>query len=764
MRRHIGSWMILAAMMALLVSGCKKDPAKAKLEFVESAEKYIAEQKWNEAIIQYRNALKIDPTSSELQVSLAEAYMRNQQYREAFAAYKRAAELDPNNAKAQLALVRFYLIVKQPDEALQIVQKVREKDPNNLDAALLEASAFAGKNDRQQAMKIVEEQIAKHGDRPEPYMHKGMFLIAGGEMEKGKEMFDKVVSIDPKNVDAYRNIGTYYAAKKDYAKAEESYRKAVDLNPDSLQAKQMLLQFYMAATKDGKQSQPDKAEPVMKDIVKLSKNSDTSRMELGDFYKTIGRNDQAKAVFEQLAKDSPKFMPPRYALAQYAFDEKRIEDGDKIVADILKERPKDPQALILSGRSHIEHKEPEKAINDLEAALKLDPKLPMLHHLMGIAYEQTGNFDRAQASFEEAINQNQNFLLAKLALADLMLNRHNPDATLKYTDDILKVQNVAEAHLYAGNAWGQKNDLNKATAEFQKFIELAPNSPKGYVRLAYTAMLQKKFDVAEKNFKKALEISFKEFDAVEGLTSVYIQQNKAAQAETFIKNLIAQDGNVAGFYMVLGKFYLQQKRMPEAEAALNKAHNLDPQNTAALALLGTAYAGDKQIDKALAHYEQATRVNPKDAGLWTIYGMLNEQLGKYDVAQQAYEKALDIRPNEPSAANNLAWILARSGKDLDRALELARRAKVAMPDSPAVSDTLAWIYYKRQLFDSAAPLISDALKKQPENANYYWHYAAILDGQGKKNEAKNQLAKALQKRPELRNQDEVKQLMTRLSM
>src|SRR5262245_37943694 len=86
------------ATAALLLSGCKKDPAKAKLEFQESAEKYVAEEKYNEAIIQYRNALKIDPTSSSLTLALADTLMRNAQYRDAFMAYKRAAELDPKNA------------------------------------------------------------------------------------------------------------------------------------------------------------------------------------------------------------------------------------------------------------------------------------------------------------------------------------------------------------------------------------------------------------------------------------------------------------------------------------------------------------------------------------------------------------------------------------------------------------------------------------------------------------------------------------------
>jgi tetratricopeptide (TPR) repeat protein len=74
---------------------------------------------------------------------------------------------------------------------------------------------------------------------------------------------------------------------------------------------------------------------------------------------------------------------------------------------------------------------------------------------------------------------------------------------------------------------------------------------------------------------------------------------------------------------------------------------------------------------------------------------------------------LAIDANAAVAANNLASLYCEYGGDMDKAVELARRAKEALPKVATVSDTLGWIYYKRELFDSAIPLLQEAVRQEP---------------------------------------------------
>src|SRR5262245_8631996 len=90
------------AALAVVAVSCRKDPEKLKQEFFASAEKYVAENKYQEAIVQYRNAISTDPRFGEAHYRIAEAFTHEQNLRQALIEYIRAADLMPTNVEAQL--------------------------------------------------------------------------------------------------------------------------------------------------------------------------------------------------------------------------------------------------------------------------------------------------------------------------------------------------------------------------------------------------------------------------------------------------------------------------------------------------------------------------------------------------------------------------------------------------------------------------------------------------------------------------------------
>src|SRR5438309_10653333 len=91
---------IVALMVALFAAGCRKDPETKKKEFIASGDQLMTAEKYADAIIQYRNAAKIDPNSSAVFFKLRDVYFKNAQLREAFGSYKKSIELDTNNIEA----------------------------------------------------------------------------------------------------------------------------------------------------------------------------------------------------------------------------------------------------------------------------------------------------------------------------------------------------------------------------------------------------------------------------------------------------------------------------------------------------------------------------------------------------------------------------------------------------------------------------------------------------------------------------------------
>src|ERR1043166_2575772 len=110
---------VLAACLAALVlcfAGCSKDPETAKKDFVASGKKYMEKGKFQEAAIQYRNALKLDPRYAEAYYRLGETNMAQQQWGDAFKNLQQAIDLDPANSDARMEIGKLYLGARQYKE------------------------------------------------------------------------------------------------------------------------------------------------------------------------------------------------------------------------------------------------------------------------------------------------------------------------------------------------------------------------------------------------------------------------------------------------------------------------------------------------------------------------------------------------------------------------------------------------------------------------------------------------------------------------
>ena len=104
-----------------------------------------------------------------------------------------------------------------------------------------------------------------------------------------------------------------------------------------------------------------------------------------------------------------------------------------------------------------------------------------------------------------------------------------------------------------------------------------------------------------------------------------------------------------------------------------------------------------------------------------MVAIILEMQGKPAEAQRVYEQVVAAHPRAAVAANNLAWMHAERGVDLDLALQLAQAAKQELPNAPEVNDTLGWIYYRKDLATLAVPALESAVHADPKNASFSYH-------------------------------------------
>jgi len=106
-----------------------------------------------------------------------------------------------------------------------------------------------------------------------------------------------------------------------------------------------------------------------------------------------------------------------------------------------------------------------------------------------------------------------------------------------------------------------------------------------------------------------------------------------------------------------------------------------------------------------------------------------------------------LDPKLAPAKNNLAYILAESGRNLDRALDLAQEAKSMLPDNGHAADTLGWVLYKKGIPSASVGYLLEAEglfeADDPELGIVRYHLAQAYVASDRKEEAREALRRAL---------------------
>jgi tetratricopeptide (TPR) repeat protein len=238
------------------------------------------------------------------------------------------------------------------------------------------------------------------------------------------------------------------------------------------------------------------------------------------------------------------------------------------------------------------------------------------------------------------------------------------------------------------------------------------------------------------------------------------QQKSAARAH--IDERLAKNPKDAAVLLLSASFYREVKDLDKAEQAFLKLLQEQPGALEAYQSLAEIYLSQNRMDQAREKYEELAKRQPKPVMAQTMIGMILQGQGKTAEAQRRFEMVLEIDPRAAVASNNLAWIYAEHGGNLDTALQLARTAKEQLPDIPQVNDTLGWIYVKKGLYSLAVPLLKAAADKDPKRAGFQYHLGMAYFGSNEKANAKAALERALKMDPNLEGSAEARKVLAEI--
>src|SRR5262245_7359470 len=135
--RHLQTWTVLLAVGLLVGAGCSRSPEAQKARYLDRGDKYAAREQYREAILEYRNVLRLDPTNARATRQLGLSHNQLGEVAQAFPFLLKAQELAPDDSEVRLKLGAIYLLAGKRDEAREEANTVLTREPNNLDALAL---------------------------------------------------------------------------------------------------------------------------------------------------------------------------------------------------------------------------------------------------------------------------------------------------------------------------------------------------------------------------------------------------------------------------------------------------------------------------------------------------------------------------------------------------------------------------------------------------------------------------------------------------
>ena len=217
--------------------------------------------------------------------------------------------------------------------------------------------------------------------------------------------------------------------------------------------------------------------------------------------------------------------------------------------------------------------------------------------------------------------------------------------------------------------------------------------------------------------------------------------------------------------MILAGLLEAAGRKEEALDAIKLAIDQDPKRIDLYHYLASFYIRNHMTSQALREYEDILNKKPDDIKAATLLALIHHDAGHVEDAVKVYTYILDRDPGNAIASNNLAWIIANKDKrpNLDRALQLATKAKEKFPDNPRICDTLGYIYLKKGLYRNAQTQFAHALESMPDDPMINYHMALVLAGQGRHKDAIPFVKKALSAKEKFSERNAAQRLLSDLS-
>jgi tetratricopeptide (TPR) repeat protein len=526
--------------------------------------------------------------------------------------------------------------------------------------------------------------------------------------------------------------------------------------------------------------------PVLRPVKQIERE-ELTRSKAEDYFilardlERRGRHPEAERFYEMAYDLDPSSTVLRDQLVR-----KYLESGKFVQAQLLIKGDRPANSLdsddkrILAG-IYIKTGEFQHAIEVIENIAKPSDKD---YYSLAILYESTGNTSKALESYLAFYAAGQPSLEMGNKIVRMLVGARRYDEADSLVGRIEK-QTGEKAELFdcrgvialaRGDTASALDQFNRAITTDSTFVESARNAAQVYLQknnyamaISYYALLydrsplyqqvygrtlavlyyyNRQYAASEALLKKMLETAFDDDELHYYLGLVFVATKRNNEARLQFEKTIALNPAMDEAWRELCYCAIREKNHDEALTIATRYVKTSPKNPAVWRLKGYVCNLKKDHPRAIEAFNKALALDSSDVTTCFELGSSYERNGQIEKAAIMFNKVLKLKPDDASTSNYLGYMWAEKGIKLDSAARLITFALKQDPDNGAYLDSYAWIRFQKGDYEQAYTYILKAISRIDSDPVVYEHLGDILVKKGDRFAAAGAFRKSLQYKPE----------------
>jgi tetratricopeptide (TPR) repeat protein len=784
-----------------LLTACGS-PKEREAAHLQSGKALYADGDLVKAILEFRNALQINPTGTEARYYVGLILERQGNFPAAISAFQEVSMQDPQNRDAHLKLGQYALLATNPDKAILHADKLVALSPSSADGHTMRAAALLMEG------KLAETEIeAKAALALKPNDPDALVVLASQRarqkrFDEALTLIDGGISAAPASIALWNLKLTLLRDQGNAAGVNDSLRKLIAIAPDN---PRFVLELARSLDREGKTTDAqdvfvdaihrspspspligayadflertvgaEKAIDATKAAIATAPRTETYDLLLARLHIKAGQLDQAEKLLDSLIDRLPNIsdkLETRVELAHIAQLRGNTENALDQLAAILKEDSSNRNALLLRAAINFTLAKYDNTIADTRSVLSAEPTSSIALGLLAQSYLATDERELAVATLRTLVGVAPDNVDAHVKLAGLLATK-SPDEAVQQLDAALLLRaDMVDLQLSKAQILIYSKQWDKGEMIGRTLLADSNTAAIGHQVLGEAALARQDYQSAIAELKAALDLG-RDFAVIGPILTEAQRQAEGSTgtdgngtAEQLLNDRLAKNPQDADALVLLADLHQRDGDMSTAEDLLRRAIAAAPHNRAPYLLLSLILK--QRGDKAgtLDLLRKTAQIFPNDSLVAESLAIAHEYAGDLEGAKTSYDAILTRWPGNIVASNNLALLIADVWPTDKALLDRARSLVEGFRDSnnATLIDTLGWVQLRLDNIDDATILLEKATSLAPKDQQMLYHYAVALSRKKLNEKARLVLSNALAGQPDFRGLEEAKTLSAGLA-